>query len=55
MAVNVAAVLFSTVFDAYIMAHEQFKFQQKPSDVHHVSDTGYRFCLAQTLVWARSV
>ena len=28
MAVNVAATLFSTVFDAYILAHEQFKFQQ---------------------------
>lgn len=28
MTVNVAATLFSTVFDAYIMVHEQFKFQQ---------------------------
>lgn len=28
MAVNVAATLFSTVFDAYILAHEEFMFQQ---------------------------
>lgn len=28
MAVSVAATLFSTVFDAFIMAHEQFRFQQ---------------------------
>ena len=28
MACNVALTLFSTVFDAYIVAHEQFKFQQ---------------------------
>lgn len=28
MAVNVSLTLFSTVFDAYILAHEQFKFQQ---------------------------
>lgn len=28
MTVNVTATLFSTVFDAYIVAHEQFKFQQ---------------------------
>ena len=28
MAVNVACTLFSTVFDAYIIAHEQFKYQQ---------------------------
>ncbi len=28
MAVSVAITLFSTVFDAYILAHEQFKFQQ---------------------------
>ena len=28
MAVNVAITLFSTVFDAYILAHERFKFQQ---------------------------
>lgn len=28
MAVNVSATLFSTVFDAYIIAHEQFRYQQ---------------------------
>lgn len=28
MAVNVSTTLFSTVFDAYIIAHEQFKYQQ---------------------------
>lgn len=28
MAVNVSVLLFSTVFDAYIIAHEQFKYQQ---------------------------
>lgn len=28
MAVNVTATLFSTVFDAYIKAHEEFRFQQ---------------------------
>lgn len=28
MAINVAVTLFSTVFDAYIIAHEQFKYQQ---------------------------
>ena len=28
MTVNVATTLFSTVFDAYILAHEQFRFQQ---------------------------
>lgn len=28
MAVNVAATLFSTVFDAYVKAHEEFRFQQ---------------------------
>ena len=28
MAVSVAVTLFSTVFDAYIVAHEQFRFQQ---------------------------
>lgn len=28
MTVNIATTLFSTVFDAYILAHEQFRFQQ---------------------------
>lgn len=28
MAVSVASTLFSTVFDAYIMVHEEFRFQQ---------------------------
>lgn len=28
MTVNVACTLFSTVFDAYILAHEEFRFQQ---------------------------
>lgn len=28
MSVNIACTLFSTVFDAYILVHEQFKFQQ---------------------------
>lgn len=28
MAVNIACTLFSTVFDAFILAHERFKFQQ---------------------------
>ena len=28
MTVNIAVTLFSTVFDAYILAHEEFRFQQ---------------------------
>lgn len=28
MSVNIACTLFSTVFDAYILVHEQFKYQQ---------------------------
>ncbi len=28
MTVNVASTLFSTVFDAYVLAHEEFRFQQ---------------------------
>lgn len=28
MAVNIAATLFNSVFDAYVLAHEEFRFQQ---------------------------
>ena len=45
MAVNVAAVLFSTVFDAYIMAHEQFKFQQSRQMFTTLATPGIAFVL----------
>lgn len=45
MAVNVAATLFSTVFDAYIMAHEQFKFQQSRQMFTTLATPGFAFAL----------
>ena len=45
MAVNVAATLFSTVFDAYIMAHEQFRFQQTRQMFTTLATPGIAFCL----------
>lgn len=45
MAVNVAATLFSTVFDAYIMAHEQFKFQQSRQMFTALATPGIAFAL----------
>lgn len=45
MAVNVAATLFSTVFDAYIMAHEQFRFQQTRQMFTTLATPGIAFIL----------
>lgn len=45
MSVNVAATLFSTVFDAYIMAHEQFKFQQTRQMFTTLATPGIAFAL----------
>lgn len=45
MAVNVATTLFSTVFDAYIMAHEQFKFQQSRQMFTTLATPGIAFAL----------
>lgn len=45
MAVNVAATLFSTVFDAYIMAHEQFRFQQTRQMLTTLATPVIAFCL----------
>lgn len=45
MAANVAATLFSTVFDAYIMAHEQFKFQQSRQMFTTLATPGFAFIL----------
>lgn len=45
MAFNVAATLFSTVFDAYILAHEQFKFQQTRQMFTSLATPGVAFVL----------
>lgn len=45
MAFNVAATLFSTVFDAYILAHEQFKFQQSRQMFTSLATPGVAFVL----------
>lgn len=45
MACNVALTLFSTVFDAYIIAHEQFKFQQTRQMFTSLATPGVAFVL----------
>lgn len=45
MALNVAATLFSTVFDAYILAHEQFRFQQSRQMLTSLATPGVAFVL----------
>lgn len=45
MAFNVTATLFSTVFDAYILAHEQFKFQQTRQMFTSLATPGVAFVL----------
>ncbi len=45
MAVNVAATLLSTVFDAYVMAHEQFKFRQTRQMFTTLATPGIAFIL----------
>lgn len=45
MTVNVTATLFSTVFDAYILAHEQFKFQQSRQMFTSLATPGVAFVL----------
>lgn len=45
MAVNVSATLFSTVFDAYIIAHEEFRFQQTRQMFTTLATPGIAFVL----------
>lgn len=45
MAVNVALTLFSTVFDAYIIAHEEFKYQQTRQMFTTLATPGIAFAL----------
>lgn len=45
MAFSVACTLFSTVFDAYILAHEQFKFQQSRQMFTSLATPGIAFVL----------
>ncbi len=45
MACNVALTLFSTVFDAYIVAHEQFKYQQTRQMFTSLATPGVAFIL----------
>lgn len=45
MSFNVAVTLFSTVFDAYILAHEQFKFQQSRQMFTSLATPGVAFVL----------
>ena len=45
MSFNVAATLFSTVFDAYILAHEQFRFQQSRQMFTSLATPGVAFVL----------
>ena len=48
MAVNVSCTLFSTVFDAYIIAHEQFKYQQTRQMFTTLATPGIAFLLLST-------
>lgn len=48
MAVNVTCTLFSTVFDAYIIAHEQFKYQQTRQMFTTLATPGFAFLLLIT-------
>lgn len=45
MACNVALTLFSTVFDAYIVAHEQFRYQQTRQMFTSLATPGVAFVL----------
>ena len=45
MAFSVACTLFSTVFDAYILAHEQFRFQQSRQMFTSLATPGVAFVL----------
>lgn len=45
MAFSVACTLFSTVFDAYILAHEQFRFQQTRQMFTSLATPGVAFAL----------
>lgn len=45
MAFSVACTLFSTVFDAYILAHEQFRFQQTRQMFTTLATPGVAFIL----------
>ena len=45
MAFNVSATLFSTVFDAYILAHEQFMYQQTRQMFTSLATPGLAFVL----------
>ena len=45
MAFSVACTLFSTVFDAYILAHEQFRFQQSRQMFTSLATPGVAFLL----------
>ena len=45
MSFNVSMTLFSTVFDAYILAHEQFKFQQSRQMFTSLATPGVAFIL----------
>lgn len=45
MAFSVTCTLFSTVFDAYIMAHEQFRFQQTRQMFTSLATPGLAFVL----------
>lgn len=45
MAFSVATTLFSTVFDAYIMVHERFRFQQTRQMFTSLATPGLALCL----------
>lgn len=45
MAFSVASTLFSTIFDAYILAHEQFRFQQTRQMFTTLATPGIAFAL----------
>lgn len=55
MSFNVAATLFSTVFDAYILAHEQFKFQQSRQMFTSLATPGVAFVLLNVGMGAAGV
>lgn len=45
MAFSVTCTLFSTIFDAYILAHEQFRFQQTRQMFTSLATPGFAFIL----------
>lgn len=55
MAINVAITLFSTVFDAYILAHERFKYQQTRQMLTSVMTPGIAFILLRSGMGAAGV